>query len=1090
MVLRLALHLLHQRQDAEDVFQAVFLALARKAGSLRNESSVAGWLHRVTWRLALRSRAMASRRPASVPLPPCGGERGGAAHPRVPDDPADEISVREARSMLHEELAALPERLRLPLVLCYFEGQTRDEAARRLGWSLGTFKRRLERGRKILHARLDRRGLTLSAMLATSLLTTVDVSAALVESTLRLALACTTRAPVILPPSVASLLAETALFAKMRALGALVLILATLAGAGAWIFRGRAGPSDSALRTNGRPTLDPGEKPPTRDRFGDPLPAGAIARLGTGRFRNGMFKPHFFPDGKTILTANRQAIQFWETATGRLLREIPTGSLYIWRTTLSADGKQAAVTGIFVNAPSFQPALRVWDVATGKEVRIFAAKERKPDETSLTFTPDGKQLVSIPGGALCFEDVATAKEVRRRQFSNDVLPSFALAPNGETAAIAPGGNTWKFYLWNWNTDAEPREIKVTRRPLQCLCFSPDSRLLAGCGQLESVIELWDVDSGKVVRTIDLNQEAVCALDLAFSPDGKVLAITDGGNRKNFSGGLYLWDLERACCVHQLLTPGEQVVFTNFSPDGRLVAATTTRGVRVWEVRTGRAVAESADAHCGSLTRIAVSPQGLTATASEDHTVRIWDTATGQQRLKLEHDQPVTNVVLTPDGTSVVTATSMDNTIRFWDIKSGKEIKKLPGQKRFATGLALGLTPDGRRLHSWADNRSLRIWDVPTGKLLREHEVPPDATGKSSADNDRRREKLLLAGMGPCCFSPEGTYFILSFTGEFRVYETVTGKACQTIPSHGGRVRSLAMSPDGRSFLASVEGSGAQNKQHRVSLWELATGKPRSSWTLPGEAAGPVALSHDGRRLAVGLPGVPGAIRLFRMADPQAVLTFAGFTGKPTLLSFSPDDRQLISGMDDTSALVWQLPPLTGPPVRRLEREALRQVWGDLASDDAERAYQAILCLTQSPADAVALLQQHVRPVAVPDPKRIKQLIKDLDDGRFAVRSRAKGELENLDALAEPSLKLALTGQPSLEARRRIEELLSKLRGRVSTPRILQGIRAVEALERLNTPEARAHLARLAHGAAGARLTGEADAAVRRLQARDKSEPRP
>jgi RNA polymerase sigma factor (sigma-70 family) len=138
MVLRLALHLLHHRQDAEDVFQATFLTLARKAHSLRNESCVAAWLHRVAWRLSLRSRA-AQRRTAGV-------SRLVSHNQPADNDPADEISLREARALLHEELASLPERRRLPLVLCYLQGRTRDEAARRLGWSLGTLKRRLEQG--------------------------------------------------------------------------------------------------------------------------------------------------------------------------------------------------------------------------------------------------------------------------------------------------------------------------------------------------------------------------------------------------------------------------------------------------------------------------------------------------------------------------------------------------------------------------------------------------------------------------------------------------------------------------------------------------------------------------------------------------------------------------------------------------------------------------------------------------------------------------------------------------------------------------------------------------------------------------------
>src|SRR5262249_35660314 len=143
MVLHLALHLLHHRQDAEDVFQAAFLTLIRKAHSLRNESSVAAWLHRVAWRLAMRSRK---------------GRTAGVSRLVERHQPADagrspdqEISLREAHVLLHQELAGLPERLRLPLILCYLQGQTRDEAARWLGWSLGTLKRRLEQGRKLLH---------------------------------------------------------------------------------------------------------------------------------------------------------------------------------------------------------------------------------------------------------------------------------------------------------------------------------------------------------------------------------------------------------------------------------------------------------------------------------------------------------------------------------------------------------------------------------------------------------------------------------------------------------------------------------------------------------------------------------------------------------------------------------------------------------------------------------------------------------------------------------------------------------------------------------------------------------------------------
>lgn len=1060
--------ILGHHQDAEDTFQATFLILARRAGSVRWQTSVGGWLHTVAQRLAVRARKQAEQRR----IQECEASRIASG----------ESSLRDLAALLDEELRLLPAKYREPLLLHYLEGATAEAAALQLGLSRSAFYKRLTRGRELLRERLSCQGLSLAAPLLAAALSgeTEAASRTLIQSTIRVAMGSA-------PERVAALATEAlgaTTMIKLKIGLTLGLLLGVAAGGVAMLTpRGPMSPLPQAERPAEPPKTE--DKAAVRvDRYGDPLPPRAVARLGTTRFRNGRFKPHFFPDGQTILTANRHGLQFWETATGRLRREIPIEPLYAWRTALSPDGKQVAVTGFLMDKSPWQAALRVWDVATGKEVRTFTDKERKVVQTFLTFTPDGKQLVSMPGGTLCFEDVASGKATLRKQFSTDIFPTFALSPNGETLAIEPGVNTWKFYLWNWKAEEEPREIKIPRRPFRGLCFSPDGKVLAGFGEAESTITLTDVRSGRVARSINMDKENVTASDLAFSPDSKVLAVADSGNsnRKNFSGGLYFWDLERDRYLHKLLTPGEQVLFTNFSRDGRWVAATTSRGVHVWEMPTGRAVAESLDAHCASLTRIAVSSRGLTATASNDHTVRIWDTVTGRQRWKLQHDQPVENVVLTPDGRSVVTATGMDNTIRFWDINTGKEIKRLPGQKRFATNRALSLTPDGRRLLSWADNRSLRIWDVVTGKVLREHTIPPGDTGKSDIEKDRRRE-LLAVGMGACCFTPDGAYFILSLRGEFRVYETASGKQWQTIPNSGGRVNSLVVSADGRAFLAGTEGNGEPSKKHTVSLWELATAKLRSSWSLPGESAGPVALSHDGRRFAVGLPG---AIRLYRLADAKAVLTFAGFSGNPTLLSFSPDGGQLISGMDDTSSLVWQRPSSIDQPARRLESETIRRLWDDLASEDAVRAYQAILRLAESPAGVVSFLDKHLQSVAVPDPKRIVQLIKDLDDNRFTVRGTAEEELEKLGELAESNLKRALSGKPSLEVRRRIEQLLHKLREPIRTPRLLQSIRALEVLEDIGTPEARRLLQELAKGAPEARLTRDAKESLRRLDSPSSS----
>jgi polysaccharide export outer membrane protein len=151
--------LLASDHDAEDAFQATFLVLVRKASSIRKQASVASWLYGVAHRIARRACARARQR--------FGPELADAASSA---DVLSEASKREVQTILEEELAQLPERLRAPLLLCCLEGRTKAEAARQLGWREGTLSSRLARGRSQLRIRLIRRGVALSVATLASLL--------------------------------------------------------------------------------------------------------------------------------------------------------------------------------------------------------------------------------------------------------------------------------------------------------------------------------------------------------------------------------------------------------------------------------------------------------------------------------------------------------------------------------------------------------------------------------------------------------------------------------------------------------------------------------------------------------------------------------------------------------------------------------------------------------------------------------------------------------------------------------------------------------------------------------------------------------
>jgi RNA polymerase sigma factor (sigma-70 family) len=158
LVLGVCRRVLGNPHDAEDAFQAAFLVLARKAGTVRQSESLAGWLHRVAYRIALRARGNQARR------------RAGEDKARSLFEPAgnEEAPFDDLGELLDEEVHRLPEKYRVPVLLCYLQGRTNEEAARQMRCPTGTVKIRLLRARQMLRKRLARRGVgaTLSALLA------------------------------------------------------------------------------------------------------------------------------------------------------------------------------------------------------------------------------------------------------------------------------------------------------------------------------------------------------------------------------------------------------------------------------------------------------------------------------------------------------------------------------------------------------------------------------------------------------------------------------------------------------------------------------------------------------------------------------------------------------------------------------------------------------------------------------------------------------------------------------------------------------------------------------------------------------------
>ncbi len=364
-----------------------------------------------------------------------------------------------------------------------------------------------------------------------------------------------------------------------------------------------------------------------------------------------------------------------------------------------------------------------------------------------------------------------------------------------------------------------------------------------------------------------------------------------------------------------------------------------------------------------------------------------------------------------------------------------------------------------------------------------------------AEGTDRKPRLLQVGMiAPAflVFSPDGKVLASrNGDGSAALWDVATGKELRTQSGFRARkpdspngelgpvvVNLLAFSPDSNALA--VGGTGLPSRPDgAVGLWDRATGKELIRLTASDRWVVALAFSPDGRALATGHDG--GTVRFWETASGKIRRDWRAHPASVRSLAFSPDGKLFASAGSDTTVLIW---PANAEQAERKDLSAneLDALWADLAGADAVKAYRSITALRAAPQQSVPFLKAHLRPVPAVDAQRVARLIADLDDERFAVRDKASADLAKLGDLAEPFLRKTLEGKPSPEVRRRAQTILEGLH-RALSAEPLREVRAVELLEQIGTPSARTVLAALAEGAAGARLTREAKATLRRLALR-------
>jgi WD40 repeat protein len=840
---------------------------------------------------------------------------------------------------------------------------------------------------------------------------------------------------------------------------------------------------------------------PGADAKSDPLPPGAIARLGALRLQHGgtVSSLLFTRDGKGLVSAGSEAvIRLWDPGTGLEIQQFAGHEGPVYSVALSPDGKVLAsggedqtirlwdvATGRELKRWSvaeearalvaFSPSGKVlasggkgstivlWDVETGKELKQFKGRERNREGPwdqseggtllSLAFTPDGRHLLTAMN-VMTLWDLTTGKRVRNYEAfshggwsigrdgisvsSSDVSKAISFSADGQTF-VMPSHQHGAISLWELDSVEERGRLEGHENIVLTARFSPDGKTLASAG-FDGTLRIWDANTLKELHKIDIGKDLVT--ELAVSPDGQTVAL--GAT----NGRIRLWDVktgkERAAG-----TRTDPVLAIGFSADGRGIVSLEAWSLRQWDASTGKEVRKIdlvEEKKEQGIMRLSADRRVLVQ-ARPGEPIRLLDATTGKEIRALEgkFDQ-VLHLSMSGDGKTVAAATAVNTpegggvwTIRVWDATTGKEIQQLPARPMPVTALAI--SPDARTVAAAEAIGGFRLWELATGKERRRLAVPA-------------RPRIL--------------------NDEFMEMRLVQWRRVQQDEGQTERHCPVVFTPDGKG-LAVGEGD-------TIRIWDLASGAIVRRFACDAAVNGEFAFSPDGRLVATG--GPDHAIWIWNTASAEMLARLRGHRGPVHRLGFSSDSKALVSASADGTAVVWDvaraIAASRSQPRADPTEERLAALWADLADADAARAYGAIRKLVDAPKLAVRLVRERLQPAPAADPERIARLVADLDDSEFQVRDKASHELERLHELAAAALDKALAAEPPLEARRRLEALQQKVQRRQLPAETVRALRAVEVLEAIGTPEARQQLETLAKGVPEARLTKEAKAALERL----------
>ncbi len=609
----------------------------------------------------------------------------------------------------------------------------------------------------------------------------------------------------------------------------------------------------------------------------------------------------FSPDGKLVLSASQdKTMKLWDVATGRELRTFNGPNNRIAAVAISPDGRYAVS-----NDEEFRNSLKVWNLSTGALVRSFGGSPGLGTSHCVTLTPDGKFALAGADTAVKLWDISTGKEVRTFLGSSDPVSSVAVSPDGRYVIAGCRNNSVNVVD---TVDAEGNQTSYQTRA-------------ASTGY---AITVWELASARIVRRFNRGLGWVEAL--AVAPNGRYVISADfedsvrvwdfnsGRQLRAFGTGgsssvaispdskyalfggveeIGLWNLQAGSEIQRIKGLQGWVRSVAFSPDekfSRVLAADDSKTPTVWDIATTQQII-AFGGKTGQIGSVSVSPDGKSLFVAQSYgVVHVWDLASGRQKGTFRSRLGINTTEVNGTGT-LVGAGGWDfetrrSTVRFWNTATGTETNVV-SQEGGSWVQSFQFSADQKNV-LWTAGPSLLLSELATGKTVR--------TFKSEDAYE----------LTSCALSLDGKFALSSNKVHVCIWDAATGSPLKTFSSPNGLVDACS---NGKTVLVVKL---INNDTGEMTLWDFQANKEISGRVVDRRMAfGKIVLSPDGKFAVVQ---EEWDLALWDLARAKLLRTFTGHTNTITAFGFTPDGRILYSGSNDGTARLWDV--ATGNEVAR------------------------------------------------------------------------------------------------------------------------------------------------------------------------------